>query len=161
VKGKNKGSVRLVPKKAHCRKGEKKTSWNVTGPSGGSGSPGESGSNGGSGEGGAPGAQGLEKQVTSLQNKVESLEAKLKGITNAALTEVISKLQGISGAQLQQTIASLADVNALCAQAKKLTEQSNLFGGALGGLGLGGVIPLGLKLLVPELPASLPAFGCP
>jgi hypothetical protein len=161
LKGKEKGSVRLVSKKAHCRRGEKKVAWNATGPGGGAGSPGEGGSNGGPGEGGAPGAQGLETRVTNLLNRVESLEDKLKGITNLALAEVISKLQGISPAQLQQAVAAVANVNALCTQAKKLTEQSNLLGGALGGLSLGGVIPLGLKLLAPELPASLPAFGCP
>jgi hypothetical protein len=153
--------VRLVTKKAHCRKGEKKVAWNATGPSGGAGSPGEGGSNGGSGEGGATGAQGLETRVTNLLNRVESLEDKLKGITNLALTEVISKLQGLSATQLQQAVAAVANVNALCIEAKKLTEQSNLLSGALAGISLTGatgiLAPLGLS--VPSVPA-LPAFGC-
>jgi hypothetical protein len=162
LKGKEKGSVRLVTKKAHCRKGEKKVAWNATGPNGGAGSPGEGGSNGGAGEGGATGAQGLETRVTNLLNRVESLEDKLKGITNAALTEVLSKLQGISPAQLQQAVAAVANVNALCTQAKKLTEQSNLFSSALGGISLTGLAsPLlaGLGVSVPTVP-PLSAFGC-
>jgi hypothetical protein len=99
--------------------------------------------------------------VSTLQNKVESLESKLKGITNAALSEAISKLQGLSPTQLQQAVAAVANVNALCTQAKKLTEQSNLVSGALAGISLTGATgilsPLGLT--VPTVP-SLPSFGC-
>jgi hypothetical protein len=168
TRGKAKGSVRLVTKKAKCRKGEKKVAWNAVGQSGGAGTPGENGSTGSPGEGGATGAAGLETRVTNLVNRVESLEDKLKGITNVALSEVISKLQGVSGAQLQEAIKSVANVNALstkvgelCTQATKLTSQSNALGSALEGLSLGGLIPIGLELLVPSLPAALPAFSCP
>jgi hypothetical protein len=161
TKGEAKGSVRLVAKKGKCRKGERKTSWNATGPAGTTGSPGEGGSNGGPGEGGAPGATGLETKVNSLLNRVDSLEDRLKGITNLALTEVISKLQGLSATQLQQAVAAVANVNALCTQAKKLTEQSNLLSGALAGISLTGatgiLAPLGLS--IPTVPA-LPNFGC-
>jgi hypothetical protein len=54
----------------------------------------------------------------------------------------------------------VANVNALCAQATKLTSQVNLLGSALEGTARGGVIPLGVKLVIPGLPASLPGFGC-
>lgn len=158
TKGKAKGTVRLVAKKKKCRKGEKKISWNATGPAG------ESGQNGSGGAPGLPGelgAAGLEGRIEKLTDRVESLEEKLKGITNATLNEVISKLQGISGKQLQDAVAAVADVNALCAQATTLTSQVNSLGTALGGTALTGVIPLGLGLLVPGLPSSLPAFGCP
>lgn len=162
TRGKAKGSVRLVAKKAKCHKGERKISWNATGPSGAAGENGEGGANGGAGEGGPAGIAGLERQVGSLQNKVESLESKLKGITNAALGEVISKLQGISGKQLQEAIGAVANVNALtskvndlCAQATKLTSQSNALGAVLSGVEVLG------KVLFPSLPASLPAFSCP
>ena len=161
TKGKGKGSVRLVAKKGKCKRGERKISWNAAGPSGTAGSPGENGSSGGSGETGAPGATGLETKVNNLVNRVESLEDKLKGITNLALTEVISKLQGLSATQLQQAVAAVANVNALCTQAKKLTEQSNLLGGALAGISLTGATgilsPLGLS--IPTIPA-LPGFSC-
>src|ERR1700759_3719458 len=53
AKGKAKGAVRLVPKKAHCHKGEKKISWGVTGPAGESGQSGENGTGGGNGEAGS------------------------------------------------------------------------------------------------------------
>jgi hypothetical protein len=158
TKGKAKGTVRLVAKKKKCRKGEKKISWNATGPAGVAG---ENGSGGEPGGGGETGATGLEGRIEKLTDRVETLESKLKGITNAALGEVISKLQGVSGKQLQDAVAAVADVNALCTQATTLTSQVNSLGTALGGTALTGVIPLGLGLLVPGLPSSLPAFGCP
>jgi hypothetical protein len=161
TRGKAKGSVRLVAKKAKCRKGEKKISWSVTGPPGGAGENGESGSNGNAGEGGGPGATGVETRVNNLVNRVESLEDKLKGITNLALTEVISKLQGISGAQLQQAISSIANVKALCTQASALTQRANELSSAIGGLSLNTFLTtLGGLLQIPTLPAALPAFNC-
>lgn len=168
TKGKAKGSVRLVTKKGKCRKGEKKIAWNATGQTGAAG---ENGSRGNGGEGGAPGATGtagLEKQVSTLTSKVNSLEDVLKGITNGDLTGLLAKLQGISATQLQDAIKSVANVNALssqvgalCTQATSLTSRSNALSSALGGLSLGGLIPIGLELLVPSLPAALPAFSCP
>lgn len=155
IKGKAKGTVRLVAKKKKCRKGEKKISWNATGPAG------ESGQNGGGGEPGSPGengATGLEGRIEKLTNRVETLEEKLKGITNATLNEVISKLSGVSGAQLQEAVKAVANVNALCVQAKELTNQVNAIGNAVGA---GEIIGSLLDLSFPGLPASpLPAFGC-
>lgn len=156
TKGKAKGTVRLVAKRRHCRKGEKKISWNATGPVGENG---QGGSNGEPGSGGESGATGLEGRIEKLTDRVESLESKLKGITNAALNEVLSKLQGVSGAQLQEAVKAVASVNALCSQATKLTDQTQGLGGALKSAEvIGG---LGLSLLVPNLPVALPDFGCP
>jgi hypothetical protein len=158
TKGKAKGTVRLVAKQRKCRKGEKKISWSATGPAGENG---QSGANGESGAGGgAPGAAGLEGRIEKLTDRVETLESKLKGITNAALAEALSKLQGISATQLQEAVKGIANVNALCAQGKKLTEQVNSLGGALGAAEvIGG---LGLSLLFPQaLPSPLASFGCP
>jgi hypothetical protein len=163
AKGKSKGAVRLVTKKGHCKKGEKKVSWNVSGPAGEAGQGGENGSGGESGSGGetgATGAKGLEQKVTALTSKVTSLESILGGITNSDLTGMLSKLQGISGTQLQETVASLADVKALCTQATTLTSQANALGATFGGIELGGVIPSLLQLVVPAAPPSLAAFGC-
>jgi hypothetical protein len=170
TKGKAKGSVRLVAKKAKCHRGFKKVAWNAVGQRGGAAENGEGGANGNNGEGGGQGAPGvttLENRIATLTNKVNTLEGVLKGISNADLTGLLGKLQGVSGTQLQEAIKSVANVNALstevgslCTQATKLTEQSNLLGGALGGTALGGLIPVGLKLLVPNLPAPLSAFGC-
>jgi hypothetical protein len=162
-KGKRKGAVRLVAKNGHCRKGEKKVSWSVTGPSGENGSSGESGSSGEGGAGGETGAAGkqtLEKQVQSLTSKVTSLESVLKGVTNTELLGALGKLQGVSGAQLQETVASLTKVNALCSQTSKLTSQSNALGEALGGLELVTALPVTLKTIAP-IPNPLSSFACP
>jgi hypothetical protein len=160
TKGKAKGAVRLVAQHKRCGKGEKKISWNVTGKHGSSGQDGESAAGGETGEPGGPGASGLEQQVSALTNKVTALEGVLKGVTNAGLTGALAKLQGISGTQLQEAITSVADVKALCAQATALTSQANALGTTIGGIGLGGTIPVLLKLVVPAVPASLAPFGC-
>ena len=145
TKGKAKGAVRLVAKHKKCRKGEKKISWNVTGQRGESGQDGESAAGGEPGEAGGPGAPGLQQQVSALTSKVSALEGVLKGVTNTDLTGVLSKLQGISATQLQETVTKIADVNALCTQAKALTTQVNSLGTALGGT-------------APRLTSTRPAF---
>jgi hypothetical protein len=166
AKGKNRGAVRLVPKKGKCRKGEKKVSWSVAGPAGQSGENGQNGENGAGGEGGAGGEKGtagtqtLEKQVQSLTSKLTSLESVLKGITNTELLGALGKLQGVSGTGLQEAVAKVPVVNTLCAQTSKLTTQSNELGGALEGIELGGSIPALLKLITPLPPPSLPTFSC-
>lgn len=156
TKGKAKGTVRLVTKRKHCRKGEKKISWNATGASGENG---QGGSNGEPGALGELGLGGVETRVEKLTDRVESLESKLKGITNAALGEVIAKLQGVSGAQLQEAVKAVANVNALCSQATKLTDQTQALGGAFETAKVIGLT--GLSLMVPGLPTALPDFGCP
>lgn len=157
TKGKAKGTVRLVAKKKKCRKGEKKISWNANGPAGESG---QGGSNGESGAGGEAGATGLEGRIEKLTDRVESLESKLKGITNATLNEVVSKLQGVSGAQLQEAVKSVTNVKALCSQASALTGQSNMLGSALDAAKVLGLT--GLSLSFPTaIPTALPAFTCP
>jgi outer membrane murein-binding lipoprotein Lpp len=169
TKGKAKGSVRLVAKKAKCHRGFKKVAWNAVGQRGAAAENGEGGSNGNDGEGGGQGAPGvgtLENRVATLTNKVNTLESVLKGITNADLTGLLGKLQGVSGTQLQEAIKSVANVNALstevgslCTQAQKLTSQSNALRSALNTAEVLGL--LGLSLAVPGLPLELPGFSCP
>jgi hypothetical protein len=162
AKGKRKGAVHLVAKKGKCHKGEKKVSWNSVGPAGKSGESGENGSNGESGAGGEAGLAGttqtLEKQVNQLTNKVTSLEGVLKGITNTELLGALTKLQGVSATGLQQAVTQVPVVQSLCAQAGKLTEQSNAMGMALEGITLVGLTVL--ELLVPQAPPVLPKFSC-
>lgn len=171
AKGKRKGAVRLVAKNAKCRKGEKKVSWSVTGPSGQIGENGQNGENGAGGEGGTGGEKGttgngttgtqsLEKQVQSLTSKLTSLESVLKGITNTELLGALGKLQGVSGTGLQEAVAKVPVVNQLCGQASLLTTQSNALGTALGGIELGGTIPSLLKLIKPLPPTPLETFTC-
>lgn len=159
VAGKQKGSVRLVAKRMHCRRGERKVRWSVAGPRGPAG---QNGANGQAGATGASGAAGLETQVTALTTKVESLEKTLSGVTNESLTKALATVNGITNAQLQETVASLADVNALCTQATTLTTTVNSLGTAITGLSLNGVLTgLGGILNIPTVPAALPAFACP
>ena len=56
VKGKPKGAVRLVAKKARCKRGERKLNWGVAGPAG---APGAAGANGAQGQSGPPGPAGV------------------------------------------------------------------------------------------------------
>jgi len=165
AKGKRKGAVRLVAKKAKCRKGEKKVSWSVGGPTGEGGENGQNGENGVVGEGGVGGekglsVQGLEKQVQSLTAKLTSVESVLKGINPGELTGALGKLQGVSGTGLQEAVAKVPVVNTLCKQAGLLTSQSNALGTALGGAELGGTIPPLLKLIPPVAPKPLETFSC-
>jgi hypothetical protein len=173
AKGKNKGAVRLVPKKGKCRKGEKKVSWSVAGPAGQSGENGQNGENGAGGEGGAGGEKGtaatqtLEKQVQSLTSKLTSLESVLKGITNNELLGALGKLQGVSGTGLQEAVAKVPVVNSLvprvttlCEQSGTLTSRSNKLGEVIGGLNVIGLPGLGLEPVVP-IPNPLSSFACP
>jgi hypothetical protein len=155
AKGKAKGTLRVVRSaRARCPRGWKKTAWN------GGGAPGAAGENGGNGVGepgsaGGNGANGtagtnaakvtsLESQVTELLTKLKSLESILAGVTNT---------------QLKEAIGNVPVVATLCGEAKKLNEQSNGLGTALGALGAlldpltGGALP--------TIPAALPAFQCP
>jgi hypothetical protein len=142
AKGKGKGDVRLVAKKAKCKRGERKVNWSATGPAGAAGQNGAPGAQGAQGLAGPSGAAGLEKQVTELTTRVESLEATLDGVTNQTLTE---------------TIATVGD---LCDQTEDLTNQANGVVGSLEDTALDGIIPLGLELLVPNLPGELSPFSC-
>jgi hypothetical protein len=166
TKGKAKGAVRLVTKKAHCKKGQKKVSWNVTGPAGQGGGSGENGETataaepGTAGEPGAKGIPGLEQRVQAMTSKVASLESVLKGISNTELLGALSKLQGVSGGQLQEAVASLTKVNALCSQTSKLTSQVDALGESLDGLELLTALPVELKTITP-IPVPLSTFSCP
>ncbi|HTR74915.1 MAG TPA: collagen-like protein [Solirubrobacterales bacterium] len=185
AKGKSKGSVRLVAKKAHCRHGEKKVSWNAVGPAGETGKTGDSGpvgERGPAGERGPPGQDGssdlsaLEERITNLTSTVAALEpligkvATLESTLDAKVTELEgvitkvtgleTKLQGISATELKAAVESVADVNALCAQAATLTTRANELGTAISGISLLGVIPGVLEVLVPAVPASLGSFSC-
>ncbi len=141
VKGKPRGALRVVKSaKVLCRRGERRVAWAAV-VSGAKGEPGPTGSTGA--PVGSATTATLEAKIASLTTRVESLEATLKGITNAEL------------------VAALANVNALCTQAELLTERSNALLSALGGLSLNGVLTtLGGVLNIPELPEPLAAFSC-
>jgi hypothetical protein len=154
VKGKAKGTLRVVPSaKVRCPRGWKKTAWNA------SGTPGAAGENGGNGVGepgsgggnGASGTAATNAKVSSLESKVTELLAKLKSLE--------SILAGVTNTQLKEAIGNVPVVATLCAEAKKLNEQSNGLGTALGAVNTI-LDPLTL-LPLPAIPAALPAFQCP
>jgi hypothetical protein len=158
AKGKGKGALRVVRgAKARCPKKWKKTSWYAAGPvaaapgaPGPAGPQGAQGQQGERGERGLPGTAGnvnvedLEKQVTELLTKVQSLESVLQGITNTGLKEAI---------------ASVPVVEELCDQSKALNEQTAALGTTLSAVNdiLDPLTALGL----PAIPAALPSFSCP
>ena len=154
VKGKGKGTLRVVRSaKVRCPRGWKKTAWNA------SGAPGAAGENGGNGAGepgsaggnGASGTAGTNAKVSSLESKVTELLTKLKSLE--------SVLAGITNTQLKEAIGNVPVVATLCTEAKKLNEQSNGLGTALGAVNTI-LDPLTL-LPLPAIPAALPAFQCP
>ena len=57
VKGKPKGTLRVIPTKARCKRGERKVVWNAASQSGQSGTSGQAGSSG-SGQQGQAGTDG-------------------------------------------------------------------------------------------------------
>ena len=69
----------------------------------------------------------------------------------AAAIEALQAQLGLLAAQTQ----------ALCAQLSAVTGQADALEDAIAGLGLGGVVPVGLLLDIPALPAPLGPFSCP
>lgn len=107
VKGKPKGSLRVVPAKKHCRRGERKVAWSAVGSSGQAGTTGAAGANGqaGGGQAGTNGSDGsseaaLKTQIAGLTLKVESLENTLKGVTNGDLLGTLSTVDGLDNEEL-------------------------------------------------------------
>jgi hypothetical protein len=154
AKGRGKGTLRVVRSaKARCPRGWKKTAWSA------SGAPGAAGENGGNGVGepgsaggnGATGTAGTNAKVSSLESQVTELLTKLKSLE--------SVLAGITNTQLKEAIGNVPVVGSLCAEAKKLNEQSNGLGTALSAVNTI-LDPLTL-LPLPTIPAALPAFQCP
>jgi hypothetical protein len=89
---------------------------------------------------------------------------KLVGITTGELSGAIAnaaKLSGITTTELSNAIATIPKVTALCTRTTALTNQANSLLTGLGGISLGGLLPVGLELKIPSLPAQLTTFACP
>lgn len=128
VKGKPKGSIRVVPTGKKCKRGERKLVWSMAsaagqpgaaGAQGAAGSQGTSGAGGGSGAGGANGANGadgsaatttLETKVASLSLKLDSLEGVLDGVTNGDLTGALDTLDGVTNGELVGALGKLEGI---------------------------------------------------
>jgi hypothetical protein len=131
-KGKAKGTLRVVPPGKRCKRNEKPLTLSAQGQPGQAGQTGQTGGQGGSGE-----------TSKSLETRVTQLESILSGITNIDL------------------LSTIGSVDSLCAEVPTVVGQLNSVRTVLSGLSLTApLLALG-SLVVPALPAALPAFACP
>jgi hypothetical protein len=148
VKGKPKGALRLLVKGKRCRRGERVVVWTAIASAGGSGptagEPGKTGQPGSPGASGSADVASLTAQIDALTKRVESLEAILKGITNADLVGLLDVVPA---------------VGALCEQASGMTGAFNALTAGIEGIAIIGDPLLGLDF--DTLPASLAPFSCP
>ncbi len=167
VKGKPKGTLRVVGAQKRCKRGERKVVWSAAGQNGSSGSAGQNGSSG-SGQTGQTGTNGtsspnevaLKTEIASLNVKIEGLEKILGGLTNGDLLGVVNTVKGLDNADLTETVKALPLVSSLCLQVPLLTEQNNLLRTVIGGLGLSAPLEAIGLLKIPALPAALDPFNC-
>ena len=189
VKGKPKGSLRVVPGQ-RCKRGERKVTWSVAGTSSQAGANGQAGAGGQQGQSGSTATSssneaalkteiaGLELKVAGLEGllqgidkgdlsgllgRVNGLEGVLDGVTNSDLTGMLDTLDGVTNTELLDTVASLPALDLVCEQNEKLAEQVNLLRGVVGGLGLAPALEIIGLLEIPALPTALDLnqFGCP
>lgn len=161
------------------------------GNAGAEGTAGAEGKAGAEGQAGSPGVVDLSlkelvetqgEQIKTLTDNLDSTTLLLQGVTHAQLTTAVeagaklngiagseiesavtnaSKLSGITTAELSNAIATIPKVTALCTRTTALTNQANSLLSGLGGISLGGLLPVGLELKIPSLPGQLTAFACP
>lgn len=122
------------------------------------------------------------KQIETLTDSLQTTTSLLQGVTHEQLTTAVdagAKLNGIAGSdiegaianadklvgvttgELKNAIATIPKVTALCTRTTALTNQANSLLTGLGGISLGGLLPVGLELKVPSLPGQLTTFACP
>lgn len=168
-----------------------KGSQGTAGAEGVAGPEGKAGAEGQAGTPGAPGAVDLSlkelvetqgKQIDALTNSLDTTTPLLQGVTHEQLTTAVeagtklvgittgelngaitnaAKLSGITTAELNSAIATIPKVTALCTRTTASTNQANSLLTGLGGISLGGLLPVGLELKIPSLPAQLTTFACP
>jgi hypothetical protein len=177
VKGKAKGSLRVVPAGKKCMKGWRKLAWTATssiGQSGaggtsatgaqgasGSGGSGSNGSNGTNGSNGSDEVAVLQTKVAALTLKLQGLEGVLDGVTNGDLTGVVDALGGISGDELGDAVAVPPVLESVCAQASTLTGGLDSVNEGIKDLSILGLPGLSLGNLG-VLPGNLPSeYNCP
>jgi hypothetical protein len=161
VKGKPKGTLRVVGAQKRCKRGERKVVWNASGQGGQSGTAGQNGQ----GQGGSDGTSSanevaLKTQIASLNVKIDGLEKILGGLTSGDLLGAVNTVKGLTNTDLTETVGSLPVINSLCDQNEKLTEQINLVANVVKGLGLSAALEAIGLLKIPALPTALAPFGC-
>lgn len=174
VKGKPKGSLRVVPVKARCKRGERKVVWNAAGSGGAAGTNGQGGGSGQSGSNGTSSANEafLKTQIASLTLKVESLEgaldgilpklqgtlATLSGVNNTDLLGAVNVAKVLTNEDPTEALNDLPVVKSLCTGAQTATKGVNDLGVGVTGLTVLG-LP-GLSLGLGSLPSALTPFSC-
>jgi collagen triple helix repeat protein len=161
------------------------------GSAGTEGAIGPEGKTGSEGQAGAPGVVDLSlkelvetqgEQIETLTDNLNATTSLLQGVTHEQLTSAVDagtklngiaasdiegaitnadKLVGITTTELNKAIATIPKVTALCTRTTALTNQANSLLTGLGGISLGGLLPVGLELKIPSLPAQLTTFACP
>lgn len=180
VKGKPKGTLRVVGAKARCKRGERKVVWSAAGSSGAAGANGQGGANGASGGSGQSGSNGtnganeavLKTQIASLTLKVESLEgilngilpklqgtlATLNGLNNTDLLGAVGVTKDLTSSDPTEALKNLPVVKSLCTGTSTATEGVNNLRVGVTGLTVLGVP--GLSLGLGSLPTALDPFNC-
>jgi hypothetical protein len=115
VKGKPKGSIRIVPSAKRCKRGERKVVWSVAGSGGqtgaaagqagagqaeSAGQAGATGQQGQAGTNGSPNEAVLKTEISSLTVKLDALESILGGITHNDLLNLQTTLGGLTNGEL-------------------------------------------------------------
>lgn len=184
VKGKPKGSLRIVPaKQKRCRRGERKVAWSassmtaVPGVNGtADNTDGQSGSNGSSGANGTDGSNGneaaLKAQVAGLTLQVESLKGVLDGLIpdvqataatlgnleNTDLKGAVEVTKNLLSTDPTAALNSLPVVKSLCDGTKEATKVAADLSAGIGDLTVLGLPGLSLGGLG-ALPSVTP-FSC-
>jgi hypothetical protein len=153
AKGKNKGSLRVVPSKSSCRRmrGWRPLTWSANG----AGAAGQAGSQGAAGGGGQPGPEG---------NPGPEGKEGAAGQVEKSLVETIQS-QTVQINSLTDQVANLSDdvvglegtVGETCDQLKTVTKQTDDVLDSLVGASIGGVLAV---LNVPSPPDPLGTFEC-
>ena len=111
------GALRTVKKTKRCKRGERKVSWSVGGPSGPSGSAGAAGAVGPTGPAGAPGATGAS---AATPETLTLLSENWGGFGNPAWTNqpaALTELFGTTTARVKADLTAAAQVRLLCSVA--------------------------------------------
>jgi hypothetical protein len=145
-KGKTKGTLRVVPPKARCRRGEKRLSFAAQG---------QSGQTGQAGQGGSTGSQGSSGQTDStLETRVTQLETQNTQLTNqvAGLLGQVGSLQGVlSGLTHNDLLGAVTGVGQLQGVLSGLSN-TDLTGAVTNALKLNGISATNLTDAIGAVP---------
>lgn len=119
-KGKGKGFLRVVQKRAKCKRSERRVAWSIAGPPGNLGTAAPQGSAGVPGGNGTPGPAGLQRPgVQNLEGVVEKQTLRIDALskdllsTQAALQSTEAILQGVTRTDLVATIENATKLSTI------------------------------------------------